>query len=61
MIQVEKSQKSLDEALQTIQRDAQVALDEAFLARKVNGENGGLEPDNGMTINWDDFKTVPFK
>ncbi|MNW37652.1 Bacterial extracellular solute-binding protein [compost metagenome] len=61
LIQVEKSQKSLDEALQTIQRDAQVALDEAFLARKVNGENGGLEPDNGMTINWDDFKTVPFK
>lgn len=65
LTQVEKSQKSLDEALQTIQRDAQVALDEAILARKVNGENGGGEPDNGMTtdmtINWDDFKTVPFK
>ncbi|WMT41968.1 ABC transporter substrate-binding protein [Paenibacillus sp. D2_2] len=41
LTKVEKSQKSLDEALQTIQRDAQAALDEASLAKKVNGENGG--------------------
>ncbi|GJM75384.1 sugar ABC transporter substrate-binding protein [Paenibacillus macerans] len=64
--QVEESRKSLDDALQTIQRDAQAALDEAVLARKVNGENGSSEPDKGMatedmTIHWDDFKTVPFK
>lgn len=66
LAQVEKSQKSLDVALQSIQRDAQVALDEANLARKVNGKNEGGEPDGSvakekMTINWDDFKTVPFK
>ncbi|MED4955115.1 ABC transporter substrate-binding protein [Paenibacillus macerans] len=66
LTQVEKSQKSLDDALQTIQRDAQAALDEAVLARKVNGENGSSEPDKGMatedmTVHWDDFKTVPFK
>lgn len=66
LTQVEKSQKSLDDALQTIQRDAQAALDEAVLVRTVNGENGSSEPDKGMatedmTIHWDDFKTVPFK
>ncbi|WP_410767745.1 ABC transporter substrate-binding protein [Fontibacillus sp. BL9] len=66
LIQVEESRKSLDEALHMIQRDAQAALDEAVLARKVSGEDGGGEPDEGMatedmTINWDDFKTVPFK
>lgn len=66
LTQVEKSRKSLDEALQAIQRDAQAVLDEAFLTRKVYGENGGKEPDESMaeqtmTINWDDFKTVPFK
>lgn len=65
LTQVEESRKSLDDALQTIQRDAQAALDEAVLTRKVNGDNGQGEPDNGMTtkmtINWDDFKTVPFK
>lgn len=64
--QVESSQKSLVEALQLIQRDAQVALDEANLTSKVNEKNGGKEPDESMaeqtmTINWDDFKTVPFK
>lgn len=65
LTQVEESRKSLDDALQTIQRDAQAVLDEAVLTRKVNGDNGQGEPDNGMTtkmtINWDDFKTVPFK
>lgn len=63
--QVEKSRKSFDEVLQTIQRDAQVALDEAMLARKVHQENGREEPDHGMvtdmTINWDNFRKVPFK
>ncbi|MCM3699803.1 ABC transporter substrate-binding protein [Paenibacillus macerans] len=65
LTQVERSQKSLIDALQSIQREAQVALDEAILAKKVNGENGQGEPDNvmtrEMTIHWDDFKTVPFK
>lgn len=65
LTQVEASRKSLDEALQTIQRDAQSALDELVLAKKVNGENGSSKPDKGMatemTIHWDDFKTVPFK
>ncbi|WP_334076746.1 ABC transporter substrate-binding protein [Paenibacillus sanfengchensis] len=66
LTQVEKSQKSLDEALQTIQRDAQVALDEANLARKLNEKNGEKEPDESMVkekmaVDWDDFKTVPFK
>ncbi|MNJ62881.1 hypothetical protein D3C77_587370 [compost metagenome] len=65
LTQVEESRNSLDKALQMIQRDAQVALDEAILARKVHQENGQGEPDNGMvtdmTINWDNFKTIPFK
>lgn len=58
---VEKSLKTIDEALQSIQRDLQVALDEAILSKKMNGENGEMKTDNGMTIHWDDFKTIPFK
>lgn len=63
--QVEESRKSLEDALQTIQRDAQAALDEAVRAGKVHEENGSSEPEDDMTtymtIQWDVFKTVPFK
>ncbi|MBP1907123.1 multiple sugar transport system substrate-binding protein [Paenibacillus turicensis] len=63
--QVEKSQKTIDEALKTIQQDLQVALDNVMLDKKVTGENSEGKSNNNirkdMIINWEDFKTIPFK